>query len=218
MQHQPVILIANGTQGLGKTCAKDFCDKGAHVIVADLAMNRGPAIVQQLGDNARYLPLDVTKQADWRQLIRKIMALYGRLDVLVNAPSPHEHPQVWHRNSAQYLAYLERTQRRVIWGTTAAAAIMRHQTHGSIVNVLTAQPKAFDQQLTTFLHHWTQDIARDLTGTEVRVNTVQVRLNRPTMTWNPKLTRPQALQQTIRYLAIPHSISPSGRAFVIPVH
>ncbi|MDT6979635.1 SDR family oxidoreductase [Levilactobacillus zymae] len=216
MQHQPVILITNGTRGIGSVCAADFCAQGATVIIADLEVSRGPAIAQALGENVHYLELDVTRQADWRRVIRQIMATYGHLDVLINIPNVTDQPQDWHHRSAEYLAYFERTQQRVIWGSTAAAAIMRHQYHGSIVNVLTAQPTAPNQQLVTLLHNWTQTLARDLAGNDVRINTIQAHLSPRSATQDSTIARTKPLQQTIRYLATNHPMSPTGSAFVIP--
>ncbi|CAJ1225378.1 hypothetical protein LZY01_14250 [Levilactobacillus zymae] len=218
MKTQPVVLITNGTQGMGSVCAADFCGQGATVIIADLAVSRGPAIAQKLGANVHYLPLDVTRQADWRRLIRQIIAAYGRLDVLINIPAVSERPRDWQGHPTEYLAYFERTQRRVIWGTTAAAAIMRHQAHGSIVNVLTAQPAAPNQQLVTLLHNWTQATARDLAGADVRINTVQAHLSTTPAPQDLDAARAQPLQQTIRYLATAHPVSPNGHAFVVPAN
>ncbi|WP_083484074.1 SDR family NAD(P)-dependent oxidoreductase [Levilactobacillus acidifarinae] len=217
MQHQPVILIANGTQNMGSVCATDFSAQGATVILADLDVSRGPALAQELGPNVHHLMLDVTRQADWRRVIRQVITTYNRLDVLVNIPGINDQPRDWQDHTDAYSAYFERTQRRVVWGTTAAVAIMRHQFHGSIVNVLTAQPDAPDQQLITQLHDWTQTTIQGLRGTDVRVNTVQVHLNADQTHQDPDVARAKPLQQTIRYLATTTQTShPNGHAFVIP--
>ena len=58
-------LITGGSSGLGAAMATRFVAEGASVVIADIDDAGGEALAAELGDKARYIHLDVTKEADW---------------------------------------------------------------------------------------------------------------------------------------------------------
>lgn len=79
-----IALITGGARGIGQATAELFYKEGATVIVADIRDDEGRALVQQFGNNAMYLHLDVGKEENWQQATAQLTAKYGRLDILVN--------------------------------------------------------------------------------------------------------------------------------------
>ncbi len=72
---------------MGAAMASLFAREGATVVVADVLEKEGrelAAALAQSGARAEFLPLDVSREPDWREVMAALMARHGRLDVLVN--------------------------------------------------------------------------------------------------------------------------------------
>ncbi|MCP3135937.1 glucose 1-dehydrogenase [Pyxidicoccus xibeiensis] len=82
-----VALVTGGVGGLGSAAAKLLAREGAKVVVTDRKEREaeGLALAASLGEGAGlFLPLDVTREADWASAMERTLAHFGRLDVLVN--------------------------------------------------------------------------------------------------------------------------------------
>jgi NAD(P)-dependent dehydrogenase (short-subunit alcohol dehydrogenase family) len=82
-----ITLITGGAHGMGAAMASLFAREGATVVVADVLEKEGrelAAALAQSGARAEFLPLDVSREPDWREVMAALMARHGRLDVLVN--------------------------------------------------------------------------------------------------------------------------------------
>lgn len=79
-----VALVTGAASGLGAASAALLIREGARVLLTDVQDDRGLALADSLGENARYLRLDVTREDDWRHAIGQIQRTFGALHVLVN--------------------------------------------------------------------------------------------------------------------------------------
>lgn len=79
-----VAVITGGASGIGEATVRRFCDEGAKVIVADIQEERGKALVEELGDAARFARVDVTEEDQVGAAIGLAVDTYGRLDVMFN--------------------------------------------------------------------------------------------------------------------------------------
>jgi NAD(P)-dependent dehydrogenase (short-subunit alcohol dehydrogenase family) len=73
-------LVTGGASGLGLAICERFVAEGASVIIADIDVEAGKKLADDLGSSARFEPLNVSLEADWAG----VMARTDRLDVLVN--------------------------------------------------------------------------------------------------------------------------------------
>lgn len=73
-----VAIVTGAASGFGAGIARRFAAEGAEVIVNDLAP-QGGQVAKDIG--ARFVQGDVTKGADWAQLVREAG---GELDIVVN--------------------------------------------------------------------------------------------------------------------------------------
>ncbi len=78
-----VAIITGGASGLGLASARRLAGEGATVVLADINLEHGQAVAREI-PGARFEHLDVTREANWIELIDKIIAEFGRLDILLN--------------------------------------------------------------------------------------------------------------------------------------
>lgn len=82
-----IAIITGAGRGIGFTIARKFAQHGAHIVIGELVDERGQEAAEALraqGYSAQALQLDVTQPASCRAVSEKVMAEYGRIDLLVN--------------------------------------------------------------------------------------------------------------------------------------
>jgi NAD(P)-dependent dehydrogenase (short-subunit alcohol dehydrogenase family) len=80
-------LVTGGARGIGHAIAETFGREGAIVYIADINEEIGAAAeakLRETGATATFLPLDVSKEADWQRAVKRIGDETGGLDILVN--------------------------------------------------------------------------------------------------------------------------------------
>jgi 3alpha(or 20beta)-hydroxysteroid dehydrogenase len=77
-------LVTGGAQGLGEGMATALVDAGAHVVIADLNIDRGTKVAEHLGDAHGFVRLDVTDDRSWQAGVEATVEHLGGLDIVVN--------------------------------------------------------------------------------------------------------------------------------------
>lgn len=130
-----VAVITGAASGIGAGTARRFVAEGAMVIVADMQVDAGQALVDELGDHTRFASTDVTKEADLAAAVDLAVAEFGRLDVMFNNAGivgatgriAEMSAEAWDNTIAILL-------RGVFLGTKHAARVMRPQQSGVIIS------------------------------------------------------------------------------------
>jgi short-subunit dehydrogenase len=85
--HEQVVIVTGASSGIGKALAIQLAGQGAKVV---LAARRAELLEQvaaaccQAGGEALVVPTDVADEAQCKGLVEKTIAVFGRLDMLVN--------------------------------------------------------------------------------------------------------------------------------------
>ena len=79
-----IAIVTGGGNGIGRAICRRFVQEGAIVTVADISVEQGQAVAEELGDAARFVRLDVRDESNWQMLIDDTVEREGRLDILVN--------------------------------------------------------------------------------------------------------------------------------------
>ena len=132
-----VALVTGSARGIGQAIADRFATNGATVYYSDLSADEA-ALAAGHSPNGRSLALDVTDPAAVAAAVERIVADTGRLDILVNNAGVNtmahrvpidEFPRAeWDRILGVDLTGLYEMSK-------AAAAVMRRQRSGRIINV-----------------------------------------------------------------------------------
>lgn len=129
-------VIMGGTSGIGARTAGAFVEEGARVVIAGRREEQGEKLCAELGDDACFVRVDVTIEADVQAVIAHALERFGRLDCLVNSAGDGGSPG---GIAATDLARLHRTMAVHVGGVVAAmkhtAPVMSAQGSGSIINV-----------------------------------------------------------------------------------
>ena len=79
-----VALISGGAKGQGAAEAKLFAQEGAKVVLGDILDQEGRKVeaeINELGCEAKYVHLDVTKEEDWEAAVSVAVTSHGKLDI-----------------------------------------------------------------------------------------------------------------------------------------
>jgi 3(or 17)beta-hydroxysteroid dehydrogenase len=79
-----VAIISGGVSGIGLASARRLAEEGAQVVLADINEELGRIVSAEIS-NAQFARLDVTREAEWAELIDRVVTDHGRLDVLLNS-------------------------------------------------------------------------------------------------------------------------------------
>ena len=82
-----VALVTGAASGIGRAIALAFGRAGAHVVVADTAVDGGhatAAMIVENGGKALFVRSDVTRASEVEALVEKAINYYGRLDIAIN--------------------------------------------------------------------------------------------------------------------------------------
>src|SRR5476651_334251 len=78
-------FVTGGAGGLGGAVARMLVDGGGRVAIVDVPSSPGEAFAAELGENAIFLPTDVTDTDQVEASITKTVGHFGRIDVCLNA-------------------------------------------------------------------------------------------------------------------------------------
>lgn len=136
-----VAIITGAASGLGKATARLLAEEGAKVVVGDINEDKGIETVDEIrrdGGEAVFMKLDVSSEQDWREVIKKTMAEFGKLDVLVNNAGVMLIKKIEEMTLDEWHWLLGVHVDGVFLGTKHAVGAMKQSGGGSIINMSSA--------------------------------------------------------------------------------
>ncbi len=195
-------VITGGAQGLGLAIAERFLAEGARVVLGDLNLEATQAAAEGLGSAAlaRGVRCDVTSAADVDALIAVALDAFGGLDIMVNNAGITRDATMRKMTEQDFGEVIDVHLKGTWNGTRAAAAVMREQGRGAIINMSSISGKVGFVGQTNYsaakagIVGLTKAAAKELAHLGVRVNAIQPGLIRSAMTeampqriWDAKL-------------------------------
>lgn len=130
-----VAIITGGARGMGAATSRLFVAEGAKVAIADVLDDAGAALAADLGENARFYRLDVTSEQAWAEVVGKVEADFGAVDVLVNNAGILLFKSLLETTLQDYEKVLKVNLVGEFLGIKAVAPGMVERAKGSIVNI-----------------------------------------------------------------------------------
>ncbi len=133
-----VALITGGASGMGQSEATIFARAGAKVVVGDLLEAEGRQTVEKIasaGGQARFVTLDVTSEAAWREAVAAAVAGFGKLDILVNNAGISGTFDPDTQSTAAWDTLMNVNAKGVFLGMKHAIPALQRAGGGAIVNI-----------------------------------------------------------------------------------
>jgi 3-oxoacyl-[acyl-carrier protein] reductase len=131
-----VALVTGGGRGLGKAICLALAREGADIAVTDLKWADETAKeVEALGQKALAFKTDVTKEADVREMIDRIVAEWGGIDILVNNVGGDHAFLLEDMPVSEWDWMMDLNMKGVFHCTKMAAEEMKKRGGGKIVNI-----------------------------------------------------------------------------------
>jgi 3-oxoacyl-[acyl-carrier protein] reductase len=198
------VLVTGSSTGIGAAVAQGFAACGARVAVhCNRSRAEGEKVVAEIrkeGGEAVLLQGDLSLSTEARRVVEETVAAFGRIDVLVNNVGGLVQRTMAVDNEDDVVdAIIDLNIRSVVAATRAAIPHFEKQGHGIIINTGSVAarhgggPGASVYAATKgFVHTVTKSLAKELVGSNIRVNTVS-----PGAIWTPfhKETPETAVEQ-----------------------
>jgi len=133
-----IAIVTGAGHGMGEAEARLFAAEGAKVVVADILGSEAERVagdIRRAGGQAIAATIDVTSEPQWRELIAKTLAAYGRLDILVNNAGISGSSVGDPDSLAGWDRIIAVNQTSVFLGTALAAEQMAKTGGGAIINI-----------------------------------------------------------------------------------
>jgi NAD(P)-dependent dehydrogenase (short-subunit alcohol dehydrogenase family) len=129
------VVVTGGASGIGEGISRRIVAEGGNCLIADLQEDRGQALVDELGDRAHFLRVDVSNESDVASMVDFAVAEFGELNALFNnagilgalGPISETSREDWDRSMAILLT-------SVFLGIKHGSRVMRPQGAGAIIN------------------------------------------------------------------------------------
>ncbi|MGB3355303.1 MAG: glucose 1-dehydrogenase [Mycobacterium sp.] len=226
-----VALISGGARGMGASHAHEMVAHGAKVVCGDILDTEGESVVEELGENARYVHLDVTRSEDWEAAVAVAVGEFGGLDVLVNNAGILNIGTVEDYELSEWHRILDINLTGVFLGIRAVTPTMKNAGHGSIINISSIEGMAgtiasHGYTATKFaVRGLTKSVSLELGQFGIRVNSVHPGLVKtPMADWVPedifqsalgRIAQPREVSNMVVYLASDESSFSTGSEFVV---
>jgi 3-oxoacyl-[acyl-carrier protein] reductase len=182
-------VITGGAQGLGYSIAERFVAEGARVVLGDLDLEATQAAAARLGpDVAVAVRCDVTRGDEVATLTDAAVTTFGGLDIMVNNAGITRDATMRKMTEDQFDQVISVHLKGTWNGIRHAAAIMRENKSGAVINMSSLSGKVGMIGHTNYsaakagIVGMTKAAAKELAHLGVRVNAIAPGLIRSSMT------------------------------------
>lgn len=178
-----VAIVTGGASGIGRASAETLAREGATVVVTDIDVAEGEAVVEGIkasGGKAVFRKQDVVDEAVWSEIVAGTVEEFGKLDVLVNNAGIAPGGPITEMTLAAWRNLMEVNVDSVFLGTKYAIPAMAASGGGSIINISSVAGLQGAPGLTAYnatkgaVRLFTKGVAKEcaMGQTGIRVNSV----------------------------------------------
>ncbi len=134
-----VAVVTGGAKGIGGATAVRFLQEGARVVVLDVDIELGQAILAPYGDQALFIPCDVSKADQVEKSFQQIRAGFGAMDILVNNAGIQRYSTVTETSEQEWDLVLGVNLKSAFLCARQAIPLMQVRKRGVVINVASVQ-------------------------------------------------------------------------------
>ncbi|HWJ03019.1 MAG TPA: 3-oxoacyl-ACP reductase FabG [Verrucomicrobiae bacterium] len=135
-----VALVTGSGQGIGRSMALCLANQGIHIAINDVTFNAEKAAetaaqVRELGPDAETFLADVSKEAQVDEMVQRVLARFGRIDILINNAGINRDGLLHKGVTTDWDAVMAVNLTGPFLCTKAVLPAMRREGFGRIVNL-----------------------------------------------------------------------------------
>ena len=179
---QPVALVTGATRGIGKAIVIELAKQGFDVVIhyraSHLLAKSVEVECQQLGRQTLLTQCDVRDESAVKQMIKEVLARFGRIDVLVNNAGITKDGLLVSMTSSDFSEVVDVNLKGTFNVTHIVAKEMMKAKRGSIINITSIvgidgnAGQANYAASKAGVIGFTKSVAKELGGFNVRCNAV----------------------------------------------
>ena len=176
-----IAVITGAASGIGRASAQLLAEAGAHVVIADIALDKGRAAAAQLreqGHRADYLAVDLTDETSIKTFADTVTTQIGTVDVLVNGAGWGKTQPFWEGTPEFWSKVIALNFVGPMQLVKALLPLMMERRSGSIVNIASDAGRVGSLGETVYagakggLIAFTKSLARETARYRISVNCV----------------------------------------------
>jgi 3-oxoacyl-[acyl-carrier protein] reductase len=196
-----VALVTGSARGIGRSIAELFCAEGATVVVNDVGSDAGAretlAVLEAAGGKGSVEMFDVSDAAQVDAGVKNILAVHGRIDVLVNNAGITRDNLLLRMSEEEFDAVIRVNLKGTYLLTKTVTRHMMKQRSGKVVNISSVVGMMGNAGQSNYaaakagIIGFTKAAARELASRNITVNAIAPGFIRTAMT----AALPEAVQK-----------------------
>ena len=133
-----VAIVTGAAHGIGEATAHVLSQQGASIAVVDIDLPAAEKVAEAIragGAKAQAFRCDVAKPAENEQLVKDVVATFGKVDILVNNAGICPRISIEDMTEEWFDKIINVNLKSVFFLTRAAANVMKTQNWGRVVNI-----------------------------------------------------------------------------------
>ena len=177
-----IAVVTGAAQGIGRAIAEMLARRGAHVVVADINLEKAQATAQAIaastGRRAIAVQTNVADSASAQAMVDRTLAEFGRIDFLVNNAGTTRDNLIVRISDADWDLVLGVNLKGAFNCAKAAVRPMMKQRYGRIINISSVSGLAGQAGQTNYssskagLIGFTKALAKEVGSRRITVNAV----------------------------------------------
>ncbi len=177
-----IAVVTGSAQGIGRAIAETLAQRGAHVVVADINLEKAEATAQAIatstGRRVIAVQTNVTDNASVQSMIDRTLKEFGQIDILVNNAGTTRDNLIVRISDADWDLVLGVNLKGAFNCSKAAVRPMMKRRFGRIVNISSISGLAGQAGQTNYssskagLIGFTKALAKEVGGRGITVNAV----------------------------------------------
>ena len=152
MEHSnKIAIVTGGSQGIGRATVEVLAREGAQVIILDQDEARGQSLANTLGEQALFIPCDVSKEQQVKEAVAQGVAHYGAIHYLVNNAGIQRYAPVTETSEKEWDLLMNVNVKGAFLCAKHAIPHMQRAGKGVVVHVSSVQAMVSQQNVAAYV-------------------------------------------------------------------